>query len=503
MFTYSSFVYKNENTPFPFSVPTSKDYKVYLNGKEIPVYSCRISAYPMNRAWPGFQRPISQTELASFVNLVTNEEVEITVEPLTKTAFKKAMLKPYASGINVQVNNGKITFTLAKNGTFVLELDDYHGLLYVFNNAPVPCENQESVTHYFGAGVHFPGKITLKSNESIYLEKDAYVYGCVYAENAQNIRIYGNGIFDNSTEERITEHCYENYTNGNLKLYDCKDVFIKGVGFTNSSIWCINFFHCFDVFVDSINVFGQWRYNSDGIDFVNSQRVKVLNSFFHSFDDSITVKGVDRFGFENNCDMLFENCTLICDWGIAMEIGFETECQEIHDITFKNCNVLRGGNIVCDIQNGDGAKIHNVVFENITVEHEFFHTKPMNQFSNEQEYTLKDTTKISALLRVRNPRFREMYSFLSPGTGDLSKKGTKEYASACDITVKNVKIYASEEFASNFKKDCAIISIDNIFPTTEYKNIVVENVTLLGKKLEREDMNIEINGCKEDVLIVK
>lgn len=132
-----------------------------------------------------------------------------------------------------------------------------------------------------------PGKIVLKSGDSVYLDKNALVYGCLFAENAENIHIYGNGIFDDSGEERFCEHCYEPYTNGNVKFYDCKNVKIEGVGFANSAIWCVNLFHCSGVEIDGINVFGQWRYNTDGIDIVNSNGIVIRNSFVHSFDDTI------------------------------------------------------------------------------------------------------------------------------------------------------------------------------------------------------------------------
>jgi hypothetical protein len=105
-------------------------------------------------------------------------------------------------------------------------------------------------------------------------------------------------------------------------------------------------------------------------------------------------------------------------------------------------------------------------------------------------------------LRIGNPRFREQYAFLGTGTGDLSRRGPQEYAGVCDVIVKNVRIYADESLVSDFGKSCALISIDNIIPTTEFKGFAVRNVSLRGRKLGREEMSIEINGCSEDVLSV-
>ncbi len=44
----------------------SEDYTVSVNGKPIFVYRARVSAVPFNQVWPGYQRPINQTEMASF-----------------------------------------------------------------------------------------------------------------------------------------------------------------------------------------------------------------------------------------------------------------------------------------------------------------------------------------------------------------------------------------------------------------------------------------------------
>ena len=507
MVTFSTFKHEWTKSNFLCNTPqVSPDYKVFVNEQEVPVYTCRISAYPFNRVWPGFQRPVAQTERASFVNLIADEEIKIEVEPLTKTAYKKVLLKPYSKNVKMQKEGGRVAFTLKESGGYVLELDDYHGCLYIFNNKPVPCKNKERVTYYFDKGVHFPGKIVLKSNESVYLEKDAYVYGCIFAENAENIHIYGNGIFDDSSEERFCGKAdYEPYTNGNLKLYDCQNVKIVGVGFTNSAIWCINVFHCFDVDIDGINVFGQWRYNADGADLVNSQRITIKNSFIHSFDDSITVKGIDRY-WETDCtDMLFENCVLWCDWGKACEIGLETMCCEYKNITFRNCDVIRGAAVACDIANGDCAEVHDIIFENIRLELESFYTAEVYQHTDEQVYTAQDQVKISEFLNIKNRRFRDQaiyQGFVKEMQLGLSKDD-KNYASVHDIMVKDITIYADEKIISMCGDKCARMAISNYVDTAYFANVYVENVVLNGKNLTKDEMGIALNGVEDTILIVK
>ena len=105
-----AFNLKENASDFQWNPPYSNDYKVYINGKKIPVYSCRISKYPFNTWWPGHQRQIDQSEKISYINLVSDEELQVEIEPLVKENFKKILLKPYSKNVNPKVVDGKIMF---------------------------------------------------------------------------------------------------------------------------------------------------------------------------------------------------------------------------------------------------------------------------------------------------------------------------------------------------------------------------------------------------------
>ena len=494
MFSFSTFHPAQYNIVPNFGF--SPDYRVYVNGTEVPVYMCRISAYPFNTPWPGHQRDLKQSTPVSYVNLVSDEAIEVAVEPLSKTAYQRIMLKPYAKGVETTVKDGKICFTLKENGGYVLELDNYFGLLYIFNNKPVLCEDPSQVTYYFGPGIHFTDKITLRSNESIYVDKDALVYGCIFAENAENIHIYGNGIFDDSTEERVSEHCYKPYCNGNLKFYDCKNIRVEGVGFTNSAIWCVNLFHCSDVVLDGVNVFGQWRYNTDGIDVVNCYDITIRNCFVHSFDDSITIKGIREYAFEDNRDMLIENCVVWCDWGRTLEIGLETECREYSNIIFRNCHVLRGGCVACDIQNGNRAEVHHITFENISLELESFYTPMQLQRNDEQTYSRQNMTEISQLLAIHNPCHHDANS-------DNAPPKPSYHTSSHHIQVKNVQVYCDEAIVAEKGTKAVAVMILRDIPTAYYGDILIEDVFFNGTKISREDMIIALHDVDPSILTVQ
>lgn len=493
MFSYSRFLPLEHISKHRIAIPTSQDYEVKINGVEIPVYACRITKYPFNRSWPGFQRPREQSVEASYVNLISDEE--LTLEIKIKRSFERILIKPYSKNIIPQKQaSDTIMLKVKPEDKLVLALGDYQHCLYIFNSRPVACENPQSATYYFGPGIYFTGKITLKDNESIYVDKDAYIYGCVYAENAKNIRVYGNGVFDDGMEERVMPHCYENYTNGNLRFYNCENVSVEGVLFQNSANFCVSMWHCFDVRLDNVKVFGQWRYNTDGVDLINSQNVLLQNSFIHSFDDTVSIKGIERYCDTDNKNICIDNCVLMCDWGRACEIGLETNCKLYENIAFKNCDVLHGGYAAFDIQNGDYAEVRNIRFENNRVEYERFHRPEIQQRTEDQIYDKENETIRSFLLNIVNHR-----SPCNAVLVDAEAMGAPA-AQAHDILVKDITVYYDEGIALEDGKYQVPIRIESVVANVAHYNITVENIFVNGVKLTKENALLELSDVENFVL---
>ena len=483
MFTYSSFEHNYDLNIFKIDSPLSEDYVVRARNEQIPVYSCRISKNPFNVWWTGHQRNLDQSELCSYINLVGDEVVTLEIE--AKKPHSRVIVKPYSRDVKAVQENGVIYLTLHENGQYVLELDDYHRLLYIFYSKPVVCDDIASVNYYFGPGIHYPRQINLKSGDRVHIDKDAIVYGCFLAKNAENIEIFGNGILDDSGEERFAKHCYEDYTVGNLKFYDCKGVRIRGIGIQNSATWCLSLFHCFDVVVDDLKIFGQWRYNTDGIDICNCQNIQIKNSFIHSFDDTITIKGILRYQDTDNKNIHIDNCVLWCDWGKTCEIGIETACLEYEDISFVNCDLLRAGNTACDIANGYTAYIHNIRFENIRVEYNAFDTAEELQTSDEAHYTKAGTVAIPRLLFISNDTFNgcdtDFENFAGTAVGERS-------AWVTDIVCKDLSIYYDDGIPLTNGKPTVKIHLCNYRENARLENIRIENVVCNGKRLSKDDI---------------
>jgi hypothetical protein len=370
-------------TAAPEGEALCEDYRLRVGGKEIPVYACRVSAVPFNQVWPGYQRPLDQTELAGFAYWGMDGPVRVEVE--SRRPVKSAVVRPLALGIKAQVRGDRILFELDRPRQVVLEVDGPGRALHLFADPPetdVPAKDAPGV-RWFGPGVHRPGRIELKSGQTVYLAPGAVVYGSIQATGARDVRVAGRGILDVGPFER-------DQGGGAIRLSDCSNVTIDGIVMRDPDVWCCSLFGCRDVTISRVKLVGLWRYNADGIDVCNSRDVQVRDSFVRAFDDALVVKGL-KFGSNSFDDrpvrnVRFSRCTVWCDWGRAMEIGAETCAPEISGVAFENCDIVRTTHIAMDIQHGDRAAVADIRFEDIRVEMDERAPAPRMQRSREERF---------------------------------------------------------------------------------------------------------------------
>ena len=359
--------------PIPEKEALCGDYRLTVNSQPVPVLACRVSAVPFNQVWPGYQRPIDQTEIAGFASWDMSGPVQVEVE--TEQAPQSVTVRPASLGIKPTIHGKRIRFALAKPGPVVVEVNGYHRALHLFANPPAvaaPAANAPGL-HYFGPGVHRPGRIDLKSNESVYLAPGAVVYGSLQANSVTNLHIGGRGVLDVSWAER-------GKGSGAIRLSGCSDVTVEGLVLRDPDSWCFALFGCSHVSIANVKLVGLWRYNADGIDVCNCQDVTVRDCFVRAYDDALVVKGLKN-GYDKQPvrNLRFSHNTLWCDWGRAMEIGAETCAPEIADVVFEDSDIVRTTHIAMDIQHGDRAAVHDIRFQNIRVEIDPANPRPRMQ----------------------------------------------------------------------------------------------------------------------------
>ena len=433
-------------TNIPAGEKVSNDFQIRINGNKVEAYQIRVSAIPFCHTFWGTERTLDQTELAAVVSFSADEPVNVELIP--NRQFKKITIRPLSEKIVADSDGEKISFTINHPGQYVVELDGPHNALHLFAD-PVKdygvlpdAEN----TLYFDAGIHRIGQVVLEDNTTVYIDRDAVVYGSFLAYGAENIRILGNGVlcgswYDRQPDDmllaydipRVPDSCYESpgqrkaflermapvktsicnketYIPGTgTKLFKDREQFKKFLEIVHPVKAGLHFYHCRNIEVngiimrdatglsntiaaceyvnyDNVKTIGMWRYNTDGIDFYNSRNCMVRNTFIRAFDDGICMKGQLGYDTFNTENILVENCVLWNDWGKALELGVDTIAPEISHITYRDCDIIHHAGVVMDIGNEDRADIHDVLFEDIRVEYSVHDLKPYHQKTDNEKY---------------------------------------------------------------------------------------------------------------------
>lgn len=487
----------------------TENYIVKVNGKQVPLNTARVSAMPFNRRWPGHQRSIDQTELVNFLSLETDEVLEFEIIP--KVSFEKVEIRPSSLGIKPEISDGNIKFTLPKAAYFTVEPYGRHNALHIFADSPSDYssinKNSPDVI-YFGKGEHDVGMIRLESNQTLFIDEGAVVYACVRATDAENIKILGRGILDNSRNKEkikfeVNAENNNSAVNNAERLHTiqpeyCTNVTIEGITIRDSLVYNIKPVACENLDISNVKIIGNWRYNSDGIDMHNCVNVHIDNCFLRTFDDCICVKGFDLF-FEENVmeaakkamyrngksydvfkNVVVENCVLWNDWGKCLEIGAETKAEEIFNVEFRNCDVIHVTGPVLDCMNVDWADVHDVSYHDINVEYDQNIPKPMLQNSDSHKYENTEPDYSPAFCSSNVIHHFE-YS-----------KGSTRLGRNRRITFENINLFGRQTPKLIFK------GFDSDHMCTD---ITVKNIFQNGKKLEMPDFYTEINEFTENIII--
>jgi len=472
------------------------DYRVKINDKEIELNTARVSAVPFNRRWPGHQRQKNQTELINFVSLATDEALEFEITP--SKPFKKVEIRPASLNIKPTITDeGTIKFCLEKPAYFTVEPYGRNNALHIFADCKKEYnidKNDESVI-YFGCGEHDIGQIELKSNQTLFLDEGAVVYACVKAIDAENIKILGRGILDNSRNkaEILFEYNAENNDvainnakrQHTIQLEYCTNVEIDGITIRDSLVYNIRPIGCKNLNIKDIKIIGCWRYNSDGIDMHNCIDVNIDNCFIRTFDDSICVKGFDCY-YEGDVEaavkaamyrngkaydvfknVVVKNCVIWNDWGKCLEIGAETRAEEICNVLFTDCNIIHVMGPVLDSFNIDYADVHDITYRNINVQYDDIIPADRIQKSDDEIYVNPDPDNTPRLISVITDYHHE-----------YSAGGTRR-GKTRNITFENIYLYGRQKPVLYFKGWDENHKTENIMIKNLYHN--QKPVTSKGK----------------------
>jgi hypothetical protein len=457
----------------------SEDFTVRVNGTEVFVHSARVSAVPLNWRWPGYQRPLEQTELASFAYWDTAGPAEVVVE--SKRPVETVAVRPTSRGITPEVKGNRISFEMPGPGHLTVEVNGVHHALHLFASEPgnYGVNPDDPNVLYFAPGEHDAGVVKLASGQTMYIAAGAVVHGAVLMENARDVRLVGRGILDGGRIRRYdAPSC--------VVPYRCENVEISGIVIRDPNVYGIYPMNCRNVRISGVKLIGFWRYNTDGIHMANCSDVVVDNCFLRTFDDSIIIKGQHRFrNYDSPQDpctnITVSNCVIWNDWGRALEIGAKTITPEISNVTYRDCDIIRCGHIALDIQNGDRALVRDFLYENIRFEIDPVTPEPIYQNDPKQVYREdpSDTyCPFFIVLEIR-PNF---YS-------EDAERGRVR-----NIRFRNIEVLGDRVPPSRFS------GFDADHPV---EDVTLENVTICGKPVtDPASGNITANEFVKDIRFI-
>lgn len=349
---------------FPEQMPTSKTYEVAVGETEIPAL---------------------QTERGAILSFGMTGPVELRVN-LAKTP-KNLVIRPLISGIQAKIEGDSFRLLLPKPMNLSVEVDgNLMDPLLIFANPKIakPDPSNPKIKYFAGGKIHEVGEILLKDGETLFLEGGAVVRGVVRARGVTNVAVRGPGILDGGTRSNKINF---------LVLRECHNTTLEDFILLDPLGWSIHLSACRNVNMRNTRVVG-WRANSDGLDIEYSSDVTVDGCFWRTNDDCIAIKAIyppkvegvpfeeminpellggheiERIPGDTMGNIQIKRCVLWNDsGGQGFEIGFELRIDEVRGIHFHDSDIIhvRGGGAFT-IHNGDRARIHDLLIENIRVE---------------------------------------------------------------------------------------------------------------------------------------
>jgi hypothetical protein len=409
--------------PAPAGEPLSDVYEVTVNGRKVDVSTARVLDPPFaDRQWD-YGGPYS------FANF--DMEGQVTVRITSPRRLRNTVVRPRAAVARMIVEDDHtLSLTLDGPHKFSVEPDGRKGPLLLFanpleENPPQP--NTPGVI-YFGPGVHQANKITVTSNQTLYLAGGAVVKGGVLAQG-DNIRIAGRGILDNSDWPwRKGPTPYVISIQGN-------HIEVSGITIRGASHWTIVPRNSRHVTIRGVKICGSRVTNDDGINPCNSQDVLITDCFIRTDDDCVALKGLDLAAPDSNVERItVEKSVLWCDRARIFLLGHESRAAFMRQIALRDLDIIRFTMTPFLFEPGEDMRLEDVTVENVRLhgegQCELIRLKPVvNQYMHKQVPGF-----------VRKVRFRNVTVDGAGGEYLVQIEGADAEHNVCAVTFENVVI---------------------------------------------------------------
>ena len=372
----------------PQSVNESKSFSVKVDNKPLSLFAVP-SRYGNNISFAAF----------SFTDSVA---LEIKTN-FPSSEFTKWSFLPVSDSIRFKtLSNGTTTLNLYKPTKLTVILNgDYRGrTLHIVAARPHinPPDPDGPGILYFGPGLHeIPAEqnytINIESNRKVFIAPGAVVRGYINSENAENVKIFGQGVLMSPTDSAHTNI---------IDIEACSNISISGISILTSKERNGIFIYKSDQSnVKNVNIINPVIWKSNGIVIANSSNTSVNDCFIRSGGDAISMKGLGN-NRESSNDSIepgsalpttlinISKCRIWSDNNNAISIGPETMAEYVSDIDISDCELL----FVRD-EEKDKAALAIVALQSTEIYN--VHINHVRIYTSGQLALLKNSEKIASL----------------------------------------------------------------------------------------------------------
>ena len=377
--------------------------EVSFDGHPLAVHPARVSAFPMNQVWAGYQRPLSQTKMAAFVSFDMSGPGELAIVPSEAEDRGEPIVLPLSWKPAMRREGRELKIKIDAPRQFTVSFGAEGEVLHVFANPPFaePHAEDEIV---FGPGEHDVGVVVPKSGQTVRIEEGAVVYGSIFVAHARDVTITGRGIVDGSRLNRADHESAvykaaveaglpEGFYGAEMAVttFTCAwstNVAVRGITFRDPPRWTmIVRAQSRDVAIENVKIVGCWRYNADGINACASENVSIRGSFIRSFDDCIVARGAYLdCGEGPTRNIKAERCVLWCDWGKCLEVWAGHKPCLIENVKFRDIACIAVQGVACDVTTwfaSSATRIRDVTMQDI--EFDFAYPRYREHFQKSPE----------------------------------------------------------------------------------------------------------------------
>jgi polygalacturonase len=252
------------------------------------------------------------------------------------------------------------------------------------------CNKEQGGTVLVPAGVFVIGTVELKSNVTLHIaaqgkllgSADGKQYhasdaipldigwtmndgnvGLIFAVNADNITIEGNGIIDGQGAQFRSDTkgvlppagITGNHRPYHLLFYQCKNLTVRNISLINSAYHSVRVCLCSYVKMDGLFIRGKVIHNNDGFHFIGSSYVHVTNCDVQCQDDACALFGSCKF-------VTVSDCSFSTRWSVFRFGGGEAE-----NITVSNCLIYETYGCPIKMRCSPGSRFENISFSNLVM----------------------------------------------------------------------------------------------------------------------------------------